>query len=98
MQEYWSGLPCRGDLPNPGIKPTSLMSPELAGRFFTSGKPIECTYKSNKQPNPKKKNHQAKYNIPTYPQRQFILIDPVTHSGFLRNNKVISLSYYSFSI
>ena len=27
-QEYWSGLPCppRGDLPDPGIKPTSLVS------------------------------------------------------------------------
>ena len=35
-QEYWSGLsfPFPGDLPNSGIKPTSLMSPELAGRFF----------------------------------------------------------------
>ena len=37
-QEYWSGLPCPppGDLPNPGVKPTSLMSPALEGRFFTS--------------------------------------------------------------
>ena len=37
-QEYWSGLPCPapGDLPNPGIKPPSLMSPVLAGRFFTT--------------------------------------------------------------
>ena len=35
-QEYWSGLPCPlpGDLPNPGIKPESLMSPSLAGGFF----------------------------------------------------------------
>ena len=35
-QEYWSGLPfpSPGELPNPGIKPTSLTSPELAGRFF----------------------------------------------------------------
>ena len=35
-QEYWSGLPCPlpGDLPDPGIKPVSLMSPELAGVFF----------------------------------------------------------------
>ena len=35
-QEYWSGLPCPppGDLPNPGLKPTSLMSPALAGGFF----------------------------------------------------------------
>ena len=37
-QEYWNGLliPSPGDLPNSGIKPTSLMSPELAGRFFTT--------------------------------------------------------------
>ena len=36
-QEYWSGLPfpTLGVFPNPGIKPTSLVSPELAGRFFT---------------------------------------------------------------
>ena len=35
-QEYWSGLPCRlpGHLPDPGIEPTSLMSPALAGGFF----------------------------------------------------------------
>ena len=37
-QEYWSGLPCPppGDLPNPGIEPASLMSPALAGEFFTT--------------------------------------------------------------
>ena len=37
-QEYWSGLPCPppGDLPDPGVKPTSLMSPTLAGEFFTT--------------------------------------------------------------
>ena len=37
-QEYWSGLLCPppGDLPNPGIEPESLMSPALAGRFFTT--------------------------------------------------------------
>ena len=33
---YWSGLLCPspGDLPDPGIKPESLMPPALAGRFF----------------------------------------------------------------
>ena len=38
-QEYWSGLPCppSGDLPDPGIEPSSLMSPALAGGFFTTG-------------------------------------------------------------
>ena len=37
-QESWSGLPCppSGNLPNLGIEPTSLMSPALAGRFFTT--------------------------------------------------------------
>ena len=37
-QEYWRGLPfpSPGDLPNPRIEPTSLMSPALAGRFFTT--------------------------------------------------------------
>ena len=37
-QEYWSGLPCPSsrNLPDPGIKPVSLPSPALAGRFFTT--------------------------------------------------------------
>ena len=37
-QEYWSGLSCLPpeDLPNPGIKPVSLMSPALADRLFTT--------------------------------------------------------------
>ena len=37
-QAYWSGLPCPppGDLPNPGTEPVSLISPALAGGFFTT--------------------------------------------------------------
>ena len=37
-QEYWSGLPYPppGDLSDPGIEPASLMSPSLAGGFFTT--------------------------------------------------------------
>ena len=37
-QEYWSGLsfPPPGDLPNPGVKPTSSVSPAWAGGFFTT--------------------------------------------------------------
>ena len=36
-QEYWSMLPCppAGDLPDPGVEPVSLVSPALAGGFFT---------------------------------------------------------------
>ena len=37
-QEYWSGLLCPlpGDLSDPGTEPVSLISPVLAGRFFTT--------------------------------------------------------------
>ena len=37
-QAYWSKLafPTPGDLPSPGTEPTFLMSPALAGRFFTT--------------------------------------------------------------
>ena len=43
-QENWNGLPFStpGYLPDPGIKPTSPLSPALAGGFFTDvppGKP-----------------------------------------------------------
>ena len=35
---HWSGLPFPppGDLPDPGIKPVSFVSPALTGGFFTS--------------------------------------------------------------
>ena len=37
-QEYWNGLPCptSGDLPDPGIKPASLMSSAVAVRIFAT--------------------------------------------------------------
>ena len=43
-QEYWTGLsfPPLEDLPDPGIEPATLVSPALAGQFFTAmppGKP-----------------------------------------------------------
>ena len=47
-QEYWNGLPFPppGNLPNPGIEPTSLMSPALEGGFYnfsaTCEAPIHC--------------------------------------------------------
>ena len=44
-QEYWSGLPfpLPGDLPGLGTEASCLMTPALAGRFFTTeppGKPL----------------------------------------------------------
>ena len=37
-RECWSGLPCPppGNLPHPGIELAFLMSPALAGRYFTT--------------------------------------------------------------
>ena len=40
-EKYWNGFPfpTPGDLLTPGIKPTSLESPALAGRFFITAPP-----------------------------------------------------------
>ena len=44
--EYWSGLACPPpeDLPGTGIEPGSLMSPALAGGFFTTSATWKATY------------------------------------------------------
>ena len=46
-QEYWSRLPfpSPGNLPKPGIKLVSLLSPAFAGRFFTTAPPGKPTLK-----------------------------------------------------
>ena len=58
-KEYWSGLPCPfpGDLPDPGIKPSSLMSPALAGEFFITS----ATWETQRFP-----HAAAKIQDPTY--------------------------------
>jgi len=40
-REYWSGLPSPspGGLLDPGMEPMFLVSPALAGRFFTTAPP-----------------------------------------------------------
>ena len=45
-QEHWSGLPfpSPGDPPTLGIKPASLISPALAGRFFTTSATWEALH------------------------------------------------------
>ena len=52
-QEYWNWLPCLppGDLPDPGIEPVSLVSPALAGRFFTTSATWEAPKIENAQSN-----------------------------------------------
>ena len=50
-QEYWSGLPfpTPGDLPDPGIEPTSLEFPVFTGRFSNTEPPVQfsCSVVSN---------------------------------------------------
>ena len=45
-QEYQSGLLCPppGHLPDPGIEPMSLISPALAGSFFTTSATWEAHF------------------------------------------------------
>ena len=63
MKEYWSRLPFPSprDLSNQGIESTSLVSPPLAGRFFTivlPGKPYLGIYIGKKT---KKKNLEDRF-------------------------------------
>jgi len=46
-QEYWSGLPFPPpeDLPDSGIEPASIVSPALAGGFFTNCTSFFCSVK-----------------------------------------------------
>ena len=48
-EEYWSGLPFSPpeDLPDPGIEPTSLVSPALAGGFSTTEPAAAAAAKSH---------------------------------------------------
>ena len=50
-QEYWSGLPCplKGDFPDPGIEPMSVIAPALADGFFTTSATREAVGKRELQ-------------------------------------------------
>ena len=63
-QEYWSGLPFlpTGDLPDPGIEPTSPASPALAGRFFTPEPPGKPSYSTVGKTITFKGKASSKYN------------------------------------
>ena len=60
-QEEWSGLPPPGNLPNPGVEPASLMSPVLAGVFFTTSVTWEAL-RSHIPCGPKQKQYCNKFN------------------------------------
>ena len=65
-QEDWKGLPCSppGDLPDPGIECASLVSPKLAGRFFTTRATWEVHWGPHKQNcSPGRLTHQRKCEL-----------------------------------
>ena len=68
-QEYWSGLPfpTPGDLLDPGIERTSLMSPALASRFFITSTTWEAqihytSFKKKKKKRPSVKLGKVSLN------------------------------------
>ena len=60
----WVAMPSSGDLPDPGIELMSLLSPALAGGFFTTSTTGEASWYSIKASN-RKCNHLY---IPRYNQ------------------------------
>ena len=49
-KEYWLPCPPPRDLPDPGIEPESLTSPELAGSFFTTSATWEAQWEASISP------------------------------------------------
>ena len=62
-QEYWSEVPfpSLGNLPNPGVEPTSLTSPALAGGFFTTS----ATWEALIEPGTTKKDLGSEHGLVT---------------------------------
>ena len=42
----WVAIPFSRDLPDPGVEPTSLMSPALVGQFFTTSATLPTSWSS----------------------------------------------------
>ena len=88
-QEYWCGLPCPApaDLPNPGIKPTSLKSSVLAGMFFTTSTTWEALYYKLESP----KNSGCWLSILSLPEST--LCPSVSYSKFGEASLEFSFSW-----
>ena len=89
-QEYWSGLPfsSSGDLPDPGIDLTSLMSPALAGRFFTTSTTWEA---------PQRRKHPYQWRFPLQikfkREQQFTIILSSVTSFLSWSTSIFNLSF-----
>ena len=70
-----TALPFPGGLPDPGIKPASLVSLALAGRFFTTELPGKPTHTADPGTNQGWESTQTQSRRPVYPACQ-----PVTYT------------------
>ena len=85
-QEYGSGLPgpSPGDLPDPGIKCGSLMTPVLAGGFFSTcacGKPefsVTCSQRHLTEP-----DFEPDFSLQLYTPAHIDAIYTCTHTGVI---------------
>ena len=112
-KERWSGLPfpSPGLLPDPGLKPASLVPPALAGRFFTTGAacvclvvhscptlcdPVDCSPSAPLSMGTLQERMQAD-SLPSDPARKF-LGSPKQHlvGHFLSLGSHITISMLSF--
>ena len=97
-QEYWSGLPfpSPGDLSDPRIEPTSLMSPALAGGFFTASATREALRNSTR---PELRPTWQACGAADYPHNRVLWRQPATNFTFTLSLRLCNSSqsvYYSF--
>ena len=97
-QEYWSGLPfsSSGDLSNPRIEPTSLMSLALAGGFFTASATREALRNSTR---PELRPTWQACGTADYPHNRVMWRQSATNFTFTLSLRLCNSSrsfYYSF--
>ena len=92
-QEYWSGLPflSPGDLSDPRIECTSLMSPALAGRFFTARATREALRNSTRPE--LRHTWQACGAAENYPHSRVIWRQPATNFTFTLSLRLCNSSH-----
>ena len=98
-QESWSGqpFPSPGNLPDPGVKPASLMSCALAGRFFTSSTTWEApqVHKTTLCPSTCFSSPAlcSATNLNKFLTRKGLLYLKICHASFLYHHKSFYLSF-----
>ena len=83
-------MPSPGDLSNPGMEPASLMSPALAGKFFTTSAPGNAAVEKKKK---RKKSMFKKYFKHTLKSMFIICEIGKTNRISVKNCKLKSLRF-----